>query len=148
MLQRLDPEQELGAYRVWDIWTQEVGAAIASRAQPSQVRNGVLVVTVATHAWLQELQFMKDALRERLNERLGAPIIRDIFLVAGHVDPPTAVEEPPAAAPEPAPPLVPLPALDDPALAATFARIMGAHARRTHSTGTTRKAPAGRRRRR
>jgi len=133
VLQRLDPEQELRAYRVWTIWAQEVGPTIARRAQPTQVRNGVLVVTVATHAWMQELQFMKDTLRERLNARLGAPVLRDIFFVAGRVEAPAPAEPPTEGEPEPAPPLAALPALDDPALASAFARIMGAHARRTRA---------------
>lgn len=147
VLQRLDPEQELRAYRVWDVWAQVVGPTVARRAQPSRVRNGVLVVTVATHAWMQELQFMKETLRERLNARLGVPAIRDIFFVAGHVDVPAEAEPPPTPPPgAPAPP-VPLPDLDDPALAATFARIMNAHARRTRAATSGKGATRPRRRR-
>lgn len=144
-MQRLGSEHELRAYRIWDIWTQEVGEAIARRAQPSHVRNGVLVVTVATHAWLQELQFMKDSLRERLNGRLGGPVIRDMFFVAGHVEAPAVQEEAPAPTAEPPIVLPPLPELDDPALAATFTRIMGAHARRRRADAERPPGPGPRR---
>jgi len=147
LLQRLDPEQELRAYRVWSIWAQEVGATIARRAQPSHVRNGVLVVTVATHAWLQELQFMKDTLRERLNTRLGAPVIRDILLVAGKVEVPAEAAPAPEEPPEP-PPVVPaLPALDDPALTSVFTRIVVAQARRARAAGAPPASAKPRRRR-
>ncbi len=131
VLQRVDPEQQMRAYRIWSFWNDEVGTTIARRAQPARVRNGILFVTVATHSWMQELQFMKDTIRERLNARLGAPLIRDIFFVSGSVDAEESSDAPAAAdATAPAPrPLPSLPALTDPALAAAFARLLEARAR-------------------
>src|SRR5690349_1964046 len=79
VLKRVDPEQQMRAYALWSFWNDEVGAAIAQRAQPARVRNGILFVTVANHSWMQELQFMKDQIRERLNARLGEHLVRDIF---------------------------------------------------------------------
>jgi hypothetical protein len=131
VLQRVDPEKQMRAYRIWSFWEDEVGATIARRAQPARVRNGILFVTVATHSWMQELQFMKDTIRDRLNARLGAPLIRDIFFVSGSVDSGAAERH---AAPEdltPARrPLPALPALADPALAAAFTRVLEARAKR------------------
>src|SRR5689334_11644282 len=89
VLKRVDPDQQMRAYAIWTFWDDEVGAGIARRAQPARVRNGILFVTVATHSWMQELQFMKDDIRDRLNARLGEPLVRDIFFVIGHVDEPT-----------------------------------------------------------
>lgn len=87
VLQRIDPERKLDAYRVWLFWNEEVGEAIAARAQPSGYHRGVLSVRVSSHSWMQELQLMKDALRERLNARLGQDLIRDIyFTIAPQAD--------------------------------------------------------------
>src|SRR5215470_12873089 len=129
VLKRVDPEQLLPAYRIWTFWNDEVGDGIAQRAQPSRFRNGILFVTVATHSWMQELQFMKQTLRDRLNARLGTELVRDIFFVSG------ALDAAPASNPAPARPLrgepqVPLPPIADPGLAAAFARIVAARARR------------------
>lgn len=129
VLKRVDPDQQMRAYALWTFWDDEVGAGIARRAQPARFRNGILFVTVATHSWMQELQFMKEEIRARLNIRLGASLVRDIFFVVGHVaaEPslpqPTLTELPPACEP------VELPPIDNPELAAAMARVVAARAR-------------------
>ena len=134
VLKRVDPDAHLRVYRVWSFWAEEVGELIARRARPTHIRNGVLVVTVATHAWMQELRFLKESLRQRLNARLGADLIRDMHFVAGPIDTQSADPPPP---PEVAPlgrSLVSVPAIDDPDLAAAFARILEARAQRIART--------------
>ena len=128
VLKRVDPEQQLPAYRIWTFWSDEVGEAIAERTQPTRFRNGILFVTVATHAWMQELQFMKESIREKLNARLGTPLVRDLFFVVGRVERPPTAET--TRVTPPGSPLVALPEVDDPALAAAFSRIVEARARR------------------
>lgn len=123
VVQRIDPDRRLAAYRLWTFWADVVGPAVAARAEPASYRDGVLSVRVAGAAWMQELQFMKDELRQRLNERLGADLIRDIYFVSGpaprgtspaprRVEPPRLVEAP-----------IALPDVTDPALAAVLARL-------------------------
>jgi hypothetical protein len=80
VLQRIDPERRLELFRVW---SAEVGPAIASRAQPTAFRDGILSVRVSTAAWMQELQFAKEDIRQRLNQRLGTEAVRDVYFVAG-----------------------------------------------------------------
>ena len=128
VLKRVDPEQQMRTYSIWTFWAEEVGDLIARRAQPSGFRNGILFVTVATQSWMQELQFMKEKVRERLNTRLGAELVRDIFFVSGSISAPTPVESPPTRLRGRA--LVSLPPIADPALAAAFARIVEARAQR------------------
>jgi hypothetical protein len=131
ILQRVDPDQELRAYRIWGFWNEEVGETIARRARPARFRNGILFVHVATHAWLQELQFMKEQIRERLNSCLGAPLVRDVFFVSGTLDESDAVSTTPAVDPlANADASIDLPELRDPQLADAFARIVAARARR------------------
>jgi hypothetical protein len=112
-----------------------VGAAIAARAEPVGLRDGVLSVRVQGAAWMQELQFAKDDIRARLNQRLGGERIRDMYFVSGTVTRPTPaparpVHVPPrAGSDEP----VDLPPLRDPRLAAMMARIVRAHRRHGRS---------------
>jgi hypothetical protein len=129
VLKRIDPDKRLEVYRLWTFWAEEVGEAIASRAEPAGFRAGVLSVRVSSASWTQELQFMKDTIRERLNARLGEELIRDIYFVSGSVvrREPEAEEESVASKPI-AVPL--LPPMRDPELAAVFRRIVRAHARR------------------
>ncbi len=129
VLRHVDPEQELRVYTVWNFWDDEVGDVIARRAQPARFRDGVLFVTVETHSWMQELRFMKDTLRERLNARLGAELVRDIVFVSGSVAAPPADPEPAPAGPLDSH-LISLPPIADPALAEAFARVIHARAQR------------------
>lgn len=128
VLKRVDPEQQMRVYGIWKFWADEVGELIARRAQPSRFRNGVLFVTVATQSWMQELQFMKETLRERLNTRLGAELVRDIFFVSGKIE--SAAREAPRETPLTGRALVSLPPISDPALATAFTRIVEARAQR------------------
>src|SRR5262245_22866324 len=126
VLQRIDPERRLAVYRVWVFWDEVVGAAVAARAQPASFRDGVLSVRVGGAAWMQELQFMKEEVRERLNARLGAELIRDIYFVSGTIEPRRPARAAAAtASSEDAP--IELPPLRDARLAEVFARIARAH---------------------
>lgn len=130
VLQRIDPERRLAVYRVWVFWEDVVGAAVAARAQPASFRDGVLSVRVGGAAWMQELQFMKEEVRERLNARLGAELIRDIYFVSGVVERPRAAAPRPAdARPDDGEPME-LPPIRDPRIREVFARIARAHRER------------------
>ena len=128
VLKRVDPEQQMRVYSIWKFWADEVGELIARRAQPSRFRNGILFVTVATQSWMQELQFMKETIRERLNARLGTDLVRDIFFVSGKVE--HAAPDEAGEAPLSGRALVSLPPIADPELAAAFTRIVEARAQR------------------
>ena len=80
VLQRLPEAQRLADHALWAHWESVVGPTLARHARPTRLRRGVLVVAVDSAQWLQELQFLKHELRERLNARLGRPVVRDVFL--------------------------------------------------------------------
>ena len=80
-LSRLPSGVELASFPIWTEWADVVGAAIARHARPRRLRRGVLVVEVEGAEWMQELQYLKQDLRARLNDRLGRAAIREIFLV-------------------------------------------------------------------
>ena len=127
LLRRIDPDDRLRAFRVWTFWSDEVGEAIAGHARPVALHAGVLTVSVDSPTWMQELQFLKETLRERLNARLGQVLIDDIYFVSGAVARPARRAN---TAPTMGPPPAPLPPLRDPELAAAFGRIVQARARR------------------
>jgi predicted nucleic acid-binding Zn ribbon protein len=80
-LARLPIGQQLADHAVWVEWDAIVGPAIARHARPLRLRRGTLMIAVDDAGWMQELQFLKHDLRERLNARLGRRAIRDVFLV-------------------------------------------------------------------
>lgn len=85
-LQGLGLAERLRDAEIWRIWNDAVGAAVATRAQPVRIINGTLTVVVSSAPWMQELRFMTELMKEKLNCRLGSEIVREIVLKAGRVD--------------------------------------------------------------
>lgn len=94
-LKRLELSGRLTEYGVWPIWNETVGAAIARNAQPEKIRNGTLFVKVTSPVWMQQLQYMKGMITEKLNQRLGRDVVKNIFFFVGTVESPEAPPETP-----------------------------------------------------
>jgi hypothetical protein len=95
-LKRLELSSRLDEYGVWPIWNDVVGKTIAVNAQPEKIRNGTLFVKVTSPVWMQQLQFMKQMIADKLNQRLKREIVKNIFFVVGRIDSPSAPETAPA----------------------------------------------------
>jgi hypothetical protein len=85
-LKRFELSARLDEYGVWPIWNDVVGKTIALNAQPEKIRNGTLFVKVSSPVWMQQLQFMKELIVEKLNERLKTPAVKTIFFMVGHIN--------------------------------------------------------------
>ena len=57
--------------RIWEVWDDVVGPAIARNARPAWIKDGRLRVWVSGPIWLQELEFAAETIRDRLNQSLG-----------------------------------------------------------------------------
>ncbi len=66
-------------------WERAVGTETAKRAQPDSFSRGVLQVKASSAAWQNELTFLKEQIRARLNEELGANTVRGIRVIAGAI---------------------------------------------------------------
>jgi len=72
---------ELESYPIWTEWRGLVGDTIAAHARPQRLRGQVLVIAADGPDWIHELRFLKADLIARLNERLGRPVVRDLYFV-------------------------------------------------------------------
>lgn len=93
-LKRLDLTARLDEYAVWPVWNDVVGNVIARNAQPEKIRNGTLFVKVSSPVWMQQLQFMKDMIVEKLNHRLKGKVVKSLFFMVGRIDGPAPETEP------------------------------------------------------
>src|SRR5574341_1116107 len=87
-LKRFELTGRLDEYGVWPIWNDVVGKTIALNAQPEKIRNGTLFVKVTSPVWMQQLQFMKEMIVEKLNQRLKSEVVKTIFFMVGRIDAP------------------------------------------------------------
>jgi predicted nucleic acid-binding Zn ribbon protein len=69
--------------QIWATWEEAVGKAIAGHARPSWIKNGCLRVIVSDSIWLQELEYVKDTIIEKVNEKLRRNAIQRIDLRFG-----------------------------------------------------------------
>ena len=89
-------EKRLQEGKIWLVWDETVGPAIAAQARPAGFRDGVLTVMVANAPWMQQLTFLKRDIMARLNARLGCDLVTDIYLRAGRPETPhITVKTPP-----------------------------------------------------
>lgn len=74
--------RKLDGGKVLASWAEAVGPQVASRAQADSFANGVLTVVVPDSTWRHQLSLSRQDMISRLNETLGSPVVKDLFLVA------------------------------------------------------------------
>ncbi|MBW2637380.1 MAG: DUF721 domain-containing protein [Deltaproteobacteria bacterium] len=75
-------------------WRKAVGPQISTQSDPVKFNNGMLYVKVSTPTWMQELQFMKQEITERLNAEMGNKTLKNIHFSIGHTVPPPPPPDP------------------------------------------------------
>ena len=68
---------EIGLVNSWD---EVVGKAISSRTSKVYIRDRILYVHLRSSVVRNELLMLRQALMEKLNEKAGAEVIKDIVL--------------------------------------------------------------------
>ncbi len=61
-------------------WEEVVGRAISSRTSKVYIKDQVLYVHLSSSVVRNELLMLRQALKEKLNERAGSEVIKDIVL--------------------------------------------------------------------
>jgi predicted nucleic acid-binding Zn ribbon protein len=91
-----------------ETWAAAVGEQIAARAQPTVLAHGTLHVLVEDHRWRDQLDAARNLLIERINARLGAPLVRVLQFGLAHSGALDAARTRAGLAPErPTPPIDP-----------------------------------------
>lgn len=70
-----DKLKEVG---VVESWESLVGKAIASRTSKVYIKDGILFVHLKSSIVKNELLMIREALREKLNEKAGGEIVKEI----------------------------------------------------------------------
>ncbi len=59
-------------------WKEIFPPVICKHAKPIGIRGNELIIMVSSSAWLNELSFLKEELKNRLNEKAGKELIKGI----------------------------------------------------------------------
>jgi predicted nucleic acid-binding Zn ribbon protein len=84
-LKALEIDVPLKTYSILGAWNEIVGESVAEHSQPRSIRNRILFLDVSHSTWMQQLQFLKPTLLEKINAFLGKPLIQDIRFKLGKI---------------------------------------------------------------
>jgi len=79
-IKEMNLEGKLNEVNVINSWEETVGKAIASRTSKIYIRDRVLYVHLNSSVVRNELLMLRQALKEKLNGKAGAEVIKDIVL--------------------------------------------------------------------
>jgi predicted nucleic acid-binding Zn ribbon protein len=68
---------------IWSRWTEIVGDAIGSHAEPSSLREGVLKVRTDSPAWAAELGYLAADIKARANDLIGRESVLEVRVWTG-----------------------------------------------------------------
>ena len=78
LVERFGYRERLDAARAVEAWPAVVGAAVAGVTEQVWMRHGVLHVKIRSAAWRHQLQFQREAWRDRMNEHLGGSVVDEV----------------------------------------------------------------------
>jgi predicted nucleic acid-binding Zn ribbon protein len=67
------------------IWPEIVGPMAAQNARPRAFEGKILVVHATSSSWIQELQFLKGEILQRISEKIGANRVSEIRFKIGPI---------------------------------------------------------------
>jgi predicted nucleic acid-binding Zn ribbon protein len=79
-IHEMNMENKLREISLIGSWEEIVGKAIASRTSDIYIREKVLYVKLNSSVVRNELLMLRQAILEKLNEKAGSDVIRDIVL--------------------------------------------------------------------
>ena len=79
-LHEMNLEDRLIEVNLINSWEETVGKAISSRTSGIYIKDSVLYIRVTSSVVRNELLMVREALREKLNEKAGREVIKEIVL--------------------------------------------------------------------
>jgi predicted nucleic acid-binding Zn ribbon protein len=79
-IKEMNLEGKLNEIGIINSWEETVGKAIASRTSKLYIKDHVLYVHLTSSVVRNELLMLRQALKEKLNEKAGSEVIKDIVL--------------------------------------------------------------------
>jgi predicted nucleic acid-binding Zn ribbon protein len=73
-------EKGIKEHEVLVRWEEIVGKAIANHAHPTRLEQGKLWIRVSSAGWRQELSLMRVELVAKINNAIGADVVKEVIL--------------------------------------------------------------------
>jgi predicted nucleic acid-binding Zn ribbon protein len=91
-------------WKLWAKWAEVVGPTMAAQTVPVGYARGVLFIWVKHSAWMQQLIFLRDQVKDKINDFLSVPYVKMVRFTMDRRE---------------------VPSIEDPDLKHTLAQLMG-----------------------
>ncbi|MFC1527114.1 DciA family protein [Candidatus Neomarinimicrobiota bacterium] len=81
MLRKFGIDNAITQNNALNIWNEIVGETVAKNTEPDRVEHGVIIIKVSSPTWRQELYFQKKEIIQKINNKIGKSVIRDIRFI-------------------------------------------------------------------
>lgn len=81
MIKQFKLEKTFQQSKAMELWDEVVGEKLAKKSKAEKFEHGNLFVKVESSAWRNEIQFHKEKIKQELNERLKANIVKKIIFI-------------------------------------------------------------------
>ncbi|MFC1785246.1 DciA family protein [Candidatus Neomarinimicrobiota bacterium] len=81
MLRKFGIDNAIAQNNALNIWNEIVGETVAKNTEPDRVEHGVIIIKVSSPTWRQELYFQKKEIIQKINNKIGKSVIRDIRFI-------------------------------------------------------------------
>jgi predicted nucleic acid-binding Zn ribbon protein len=79
-IKEMNLEGKLREVNLISSWEEMVGKAISSKTKKVYIKEGVLYVHLSSSVVRNELLMLREVLRDKLNEKAGSEVVKDIVL--------------------------------------------------------------------
>ncbi|MDP9067702.1 MAG: DUF721 domain-containing protein [Actinomycetota bacterium] len=75
---RFGLDDALAAGKLWSRWHEVVGLDVASHAEPTSLRGGVLRLRADSPVWAHEIGYLSEEIKQRANQHLGRAVVTEV----------------------------------------------------------------------
>jgi predicted nucleic acid-binding Zn ribbon protein len=79
-IREMNLEEKLSEIGIINSWEETVGKAISSRTSKIYIKDHILYVHLNSSVVRNELLMLRQTIKEKLNEKAGSEVIKDIVL--------------------------------------------------------------------
>ena len=83
ILGTLPVKERVKEYGLWKVWDKLAGEAVSRHCQPDRLKDGILFLKVDSPVWMQQLQFMKSLILEKVNVYMKENAVKDVRFQIG-----------------------------------------------------------------
>ncbi len=83
ILGNLPVKERVKEYGLWKVWDKLAGEAVSRHCQPERLKDGILFLKVDSPVWMQQLQFLKSLIIEKVNGFMRENTVKDVRFQIG-----------------------------------------------------------------